>query len=341
MRRTAALFIVATLVAGVASADVRTEEKSQVKFEGGLGRMMSIFGGKAAREGIVSTVAVKGDRKMTTSDRTGQIIDLAEEKIYELDFGNKTYKVMTFADLRRQFEEARRRAAEQTSREEAKKPDTSNAPQYEMEVSVKESGQSKAVNGFDAHEVVTTITVHEKGKTLEQNGGMMMTTSTWLAPNVPNVKDVAEFDRRFAEKLALPTLVDAQQMAAAMAMYPMMADAMKRMQVENVKFDGMPVLTVSKMETQAAPGSQPQEKESAKEEPQPAPRSLGGLGGALARRALKKDKDSKDSKEADASAAAAAPGRATVMTIQHEILKVTPSATDADVALPAGFKQKS
>ena len=33
--------------------------------------------------------------------------------------------------------------------------------------------------------------------------------------------------------------------------------------------------------------------------------------------------------------------RATVMTMTHELLKVTPAVADADVAIPAGFKQKS
>ena len=37
-----------------------------------LGRMVNMFGGKAAREGVTSTVAVKGDRKATMNDATGQ-----------------------------------------------------------------------------------------------------------------------------------------------------------------------------------------------------------------------------------------------------------------------------
>ena len=56
-----------------------------------------MFGGKAARDGVTSTVAVKGDRKATMNGETGQIIDLAEEKIYDLDLKKKSYKVTTFA----------------------------------------------------------------------------------------------------------------------------------------------------------------------------------------------------------------------------------------------------
>ena len=66
-----------------------------------LGRMVNMFGGKAAKEGTASTVAVKGDRKATIGEATGQIIDLGEEKIYDLDMRKKSYKVTTFAELRR------------------------------------------------------------------------------------------------------------------------------------------------------------------------------------------------------------------------------------------------
>ena len=53
-------------------ADVKKEERNQVSFAGMLGRMFNLFGGKSAKEGVVSTVAVSGDRKMmTTGDKTG------------------------------------------------------------------------------------------------------------------------------------------------------------------------------------------------------------------------------------------------------------------------------
>jgi hypothetical protein len=59
------------------TADVRTRERTAIKFEGMLGRVAGMFGGRAARDGIVSTTLVKGDRKMTQSDATAQIIDLS------------------------------------------------------------------------------------------------------------------------------------------------------------------------------------------------------------------------------------------------------------------------
>ena len=81
---------------------------------------MNFFGGKAAREGVTSTVAIKGSRMMTSNgDGTAQIIDLSEEKIYDIDLKKKSYRVTTFADLRRQMEEARKRAEEEAKKEQA------------------------------------------------------------------------------------------------------------------------------------------------------------------------------------------------------------------------------
>ena len=45
----------------------------------------------------------------------------------------------------------------------------------EIDFDVKNTGEKKTINGFDTHEVVMTITVREKGKTLEQSGGMVVT----------------------------------------------------------------------------------------------------------------------------------------------------------------------
>ncbi len=117
--RTAAVLIAGALLASAASltADVRTEEKTLVKFEGMLGRMANMFGGKAARDGITSVVAVQGDRKASLNEQSGQIIDLREEKIYDLDMRRKQYTVTTFAELRRRMEEAMKKA-EQNAKED-------------------------------------------------------------------------------------------------------------------------------------------------------------------------------------------------------------------------------
>lgn len=194
--------------AGAAQAEVKTRNKSQVKFEGMLGRMMGMFGGKAVKEGVVATSAVKGDRMVTLNDTTGRIVDLAEEKVYELDLKKKSYTVMTFAELRQQLKEAQEKAqrdAEKAAKEEAgkekekaKEPDQ-KAPEMDVEFDVKETGERKAIAGYDAREVVMTITVHEKGRTIEDRGGLIVASDMWLGPEIPAMRELAEFELRDLE----------------------------------------------------------------------------------------------------------------------------------------------
>ena len=62
--------MVVAALSPAAFAGVKTEEKTLVQFGGLLGGLMNKFGGKAAKEGVVDTVAVVGDRKLTLNDAT-------------------------------------------------------------------------------------------------------------------------------------------------------------------------------------------------------------------------------------------------------------------------------
>jgi hypothetical protein len=207
-----------------------------VSFAGALGKCSTSSAASRAREGVVATVAVSGDRKMTTSgENTAQIVDLQEEKIYDLDMKRKTYKVTTFEEIRRQMREAaERRARAPPARRARISRDGREAGDerrqgVEVDFDVKNTGQTKVVNGFDTREVVATITVREKGKKIEDSGGIVMTVDTWLSKSAPSLKEIADFERRYWEKLAGPiSAVDAQQMATVLAMYPGVKDALAR-----------------------------------------------------------------------------------------------------------------
>lgn len=317
---------------GMALADVKTEEKSQMKFEGMLGRMFNLFGGKAAKEGTVNVVALQGNRKATMNEFTGQIIDLGEEKIYEINVRDKSYKVTTFAEMRRQLEEARKKAEEQQAKVEAReKKEEKGEPGKEVEIDfdVKDTGQKKTVNGFDCRQVVMTITVREKGRTLEQGGGMVLTSDIWMASRIAAMKEVVDFDVRYAKAIAgsVASAMSAEQLAQAFAMYPMMADAMKKMSAEGSKLDGTPIATTTTFDAVANPQQAQQSAE--KEE---APKGMGGLLGGLGRRMAKKGDEEKP---------AGAKGRSTIMTLTHELLKVSSDVAASDLAVPAGFKLKN
>lgn len=310
------------LAGGALRAEVKTQEKSLVKFEGGLGRVMGMFGGKATKEGVVSTVAVKGTRKMTLREDGGQIVDLAEEKIYDVNVRDKSYTVMTFAEYRKKLEDAQAEAKKNVKEAEKEQPAAEQTEQKEMEIDfdVKETGQTRTIAGYNTREVIMTVTVREKGKTLEDGGGMVMTSDMWMADTIAALEEVQTFDRKYFEALHGPMAagMDAQQMAMAAALYPMMKGAMERMQKEGTRLKGTTLSSATRFESVKSKEqmAQGQQQES----------GGGGISGMLARKMMKKEPPA---------------ARSTLFTATNEVLSIATTAADSDVAIPAGYKDKT
>jgi hypothetical protein len=317
---------------GSASAEVKTREKTHAKLEGVIGGVVNFFGGKAAREGVVSTAAVKGNRKATMNESSGQIIDLSEEKIYDLDMKKKTYEVTTFDELRRRMKEARDRAEKEAAKEQGKdqgkdqgKEEKPTEPQkeYQVDFDVKETGQKKQLAGYDTREVIMTITVHEKGKALDDTGGFVMTSDSWLGPQIAALKELTAFDLKYWQQLQGPEAVgmSPEQMATIMAMYPAVKQATERMAKEGTKLQGTPLATTVTFEAVKSKDQMTtQQADSSKSG------GGGGLGGMLARKIAKKDTEAKP--------------RTLIFTTEHEVQEVSTTVAAADIDIPAGFKEK-
>jgi hypothetical protein len=221
--------------------------------------------------------------------------------------------------------EAQERAAKDAEKEQGKQ-EKAEKPEKELEVDfdVKETGQKKSIAGYDTREVIMTITVREKGKTLEDNGGLVVTADSWLGPQIPQMKEVAEFDLRYWQQLQGPeaAAISAQQMAAIMAMYPMVKQGMERLQKEGTKLQGTPLATVTTFEAVKSKEQMTQESQNKESSG-----GGGGLGGMLARKMMKKD--NADVKQ-----------RATIFTINNEVQEISTNVAAADLEIPAGFKQK-
>ena len=261
--------------------------------------------------------------------------------MYDIDLKKKSYTVTTFAELRRRMEEARKKADEDARKEAAKEKDREkdkpqaadpNAKQVEIDFDIKNTNANKEINGFDTRESVMTITVREKGKTLEQNGGMVMTADMWLAPKIAAMKEVADFDMRYAQKLygAMIAGVSAEQMAAAMAMYPMMKEALGRMSTEGGKLEGTPIMTTTTMDAVKSAEQMAEEARASENDSKPsASGGVSGMLGGFAKKMAQKKSGGDD----------AAKPRVTFMTMTSEVLKVATDVAPADVAVPAGFKE--
>ena len=332
MKRSWIPTIVAAALAAVVivplSAEVKTREHSLVKFEGMLGKVVGMFGGKAAREGIISTAAVKGNRKSSTTENNGQVIDLGEEKVYDLDIKKKTYQVTTFDELRRRIKEEQERAAREAEKERAREEGRQEKPEkqepqkeWEVDFKVDETGQKKQIAGYDTRQVIMTVTVREKGKTLEDGGGFVMTSDSWLGPQIKALEELLDFDRRYYEKLyGTQTMgLAAEQMATVLAMYPMLKTANERLKKEGTKLQGTPLASTTTFE---AVKSKAMIEEETKQQ---SSSGGGGIGGMLARKVMKKDPPKP---------------RATVFTLTHEYQEVATSVAATDLAIPPDFKEK-
>jgi len=320
---------------------VRSDQRVKFQLGGALGKMVNMFS-KGAREGVTTMVAVKGNRKATMNgDSTGQIIDLAEEKIYDLDIKKKTYKVTTFAEIRKQMEEAKRQAEQAAREQRASEPGQPSKPaqkdpnekEFEVDFDIKNTAETKSINGFNTTKSVITVTVREKGKTLDQSGGMVMTTDMWMTPNAPSTKDLTDFDMRYAQKLYGPmvTGASAQDMAMAMAMYPQMKPALDKMRAEGGKMpSGTAILTDTRMES-VPPGTANQTSAQLARPEEPKKKGLGGMLGGLKRMAEEAEKNQNSNQQ---------PQRAIIMTTSVEMVKLTTDVDAASVAIPAGFTEK-
>jgi len=198
-----------------------------------------------------------------------------------------------------------------------------------------------------------TVSVHQKGQKIEDSGGIVLASNMWLTPKIDSMKEIQEFDRRYAEKLAGPLgssagMPSADQMAAAYAMYPYLKDAVGKMDVENVNMNGTAIVTTATFQSvESAEQAAQQQKASAKQDSGSTvgaaggllggKRSIGGVIGGIGARAAQKKLEQKAEQSAQSDQAS---GRTNIMTSKAEILKVSTDVTDADVALPAGFKLK-
>ena len=328
---TAALIALAGAIS--LQADVKTDERMKFELGGMLGKMVNVFGG--GNEGTVTTVAVKGARQSIMSDSVGQIIDLSEEKVYSLDIKRKTYRVATFAQIRQQMEEARAKAEKAAREEQARQKEAAPAQKpedaVEIDLDVRKTGQSRTINGFNTNQVLVVVTVREKGKTIDQSGGLQITTDMWMAPQLPAMKEIADFQMQYAQKLYGPMIQGAspQDMAAAMAIYPMLKPAIERMNAEKDKVAGTAILTTVRVEAVKSAEQFAQEQKQREDASKPSVSGgVGGLIGGLARRAAQKKVEGEPQ------------ARAMVMTTTSEVLKIATDVAAGDVAIPAGFKQQ-
>jgi len=324
-------------------ADFSYEQST--KITGGMMAGVMKFAGafsKQAREPLQSTVAIKGNRMFNGNKDHAQVIDLDSETITEINFPKKTYSVMTFAEMKQAMEQAMQRAKDAPKQQQPQQDQKSDV-KTDFKLDIKNTGQSKEINGLQAKETILTMQIEGTDQKTGNKGAMVVISDMWLAPKVPGYEEVRNFHRRMAEKMAWTP--DSSGMNAFMSR-PDMARAMENMRKEGAKMDGIPILTVMKM-TGAAEGQSSENSEtqtsSQQSKPQPKPDlgsvlggKLGGFGGFG--RKKKPQDDSQASSTPPPSETTSASGSLIEMTTESSGFSSAP-LEPSKFSTPAGFKK--
>jgi hypothetical protein len=318
-------------------ADAKVSQKTRLQLTGVLGGAMNVFGGRAAREGVTSDIVVKGNRRIMRSGESAEIVDLDEEKIYTVDYARKSYKVTTFDELRKQFKEAMEARDEEASESKGKKEKDPNAKEYEIDFNSKATGERETINGFDAKQVIATVTIREKGKKLQESGGAVLTADMWMTPRVAAVREYEDFERRYIKKLWSDMGVDMRSMAAVAAMAPELSKAMKSFRENQAKLEGSPVRSVLTFETVPDPRAEATASEDEEEGASAANQAVKALGGFMNRM---KKKPAEEPAEEPKAATAKTKGGKVLFTSTTELLSASSGAASSDLAIPVGFTQK-
>jgi carbon monoxide dehydrogenase subunit G len=330
-------------------ADFTYEQTSQIT-GGAMAGMIKMAGAfsKQLREPMRSTVLVKGDRMAHVNMNHVQVIDLNTETITDIDTQKKTYSVMSFAEMK----EAMQRMSEKMAQKSKEQPDA----QLEFKASIKNTGQTKLINGFNAKEQILTIEMGGTDAKTGQKGAMTVISDMWLAPKIAGYDEVRDFHRRMAEKIAWAPGTSGFAMGAQAGQ---MSKGFAELAKEGAKLEGVPVMQIVKMGVQgdgmqgtgSGASAPPQQQQQA---PPPAADSgnsrmgrlggiaggLGGIGGlgGLGGGRKKKDQDQPPPQTANQGQGGDASGALMEMTTELTSFSSAP-VDSSKFEIPAGFKK--
>jgi hypothetical protein len=297
---------------------------------GAMASMMKVVGvfSRSAREPVKTSVLVKGDTMAHASADSTMIIDVGKETITQVNFKQKTYSVITFAQMAQYLDQMSKKAAEQSGAK----------GEMNFKASVKETGQTKQISGLDTREVVLTMVMEGTDKESGQKGSMTVTSNMWLAKSVPGYEEVRAFSQKMAQKLAWMPGSNAFTQGRGD-----MAKAFGDLQKEGAKLDGVPVLQLVSMGG-AGEGQPGQPAPQASQSGQEGKSSGSGIGAALGslggfgRRKKQEPPPQEQQQQQQQPAATGAPGALLEMTT--ETTNFSSGAIDpARLQVPAGFRQ--
>jgi hypothetical protein len=175
---------------------------------------------------------------------------------------------MTFAQMRQAAADMMKRIQQAPPQQAAAAQQPKSDVKTSFEISVKNTGLSKSVNGLDAQEQVVDMQMHVTnpngaGTEAQNTITYTVTTDAWIAPDPPEVKEIQDFDARMGKKMMEGADLSAFKpggtnagLAQIFGSKPGTAEAMTQMQKEMAKLKGTRVMEVTRMGGDAPAGTQ-------------------------------------------------------------------------------------
>lgn len=315
-------------------ADFSYEQSSKIT-GGMIAKMMKLAGAfsKTARDPVVSTVMVKGDRMASVTGEQVSIMDLKTETMTMIDMQKKTYSTITFAEMA----QAMAKAAEKMGQ----KPNTGTA-EMNFKANVVNTGQTKQIAGQNTKQTILAV---EMESTDKKTPATMVVTDMWLAPNVAGYEEVKNFYAKMAQKMAWSP--QGGMLGGAAAMRPELGKGMAALAKEASKMDGVPMAQIVRMGPKGPamemaakgqmPASQPTADTDTKESSGGKMSKLGGLAGGIG--GFGGFGGKKKAENENPSGQAASPSDELLMEMTSETTSMSSAAIDpSKFEVPAGFK---
>jgi hypothetical protein len=359
-------------------ADASYQETTQITGGSMVAPLKSMsFLSKSMRDMLApttTTTMIHGNQKAVVSKDFTEITDLDKETVTHIDNLHKTYTVVTFAQMRQAFQQMPKQMqqaqdqAKQAQQQQQQQPKSDLKTSFD--VSVKNTGVSKEINGLTAQEQLVTLQMHvtDPNAPPTQTSAVtyVVTTDAWISPDPPEVKEIQDFDKRFGQKLMegvdlsafkaqMTQMHDMSQnpgMSQMFAGKPGSAEAMAEMGKEMAKLQGTRVMEVMRMGgSGTGPAGAQNSAQNSDSAPAAAPANSNGsvsgmLGSALGSSALGAFHRKKAAQPASdtTTTTTAADGTQTTSTILMETTVQKSNFSQAPVSssnfeVPAGFKK--
>jgi hypothetical protein len=169
--------------------------------------------GAMANQNATTKHYLKGQKMKMDMGNTAVVIDLDAQTFTNINNNDKTYTVTKFADLAKNVKDIG----------------------ADIQVDVKETGQRKKINGFDASQVVMTMTMEGMQPGRASGMKMLMEMEMWLSADVPGASEAKAFFQKNADKLPW---------AAMGGGNPQMQKSMAAMQKKIATLGGVTVLQI-------------------------------------------------------------------------------------------------